>query len=245
MKQVFSLFILFNLASAFAQMPDGNSLLEKIDQNMASINRITTARMVIHGRRESRTIEARSWVQGTEKAFTEYLSPAREKGTKMLKLGEQLWIYSPTTDRTIQISGHMLRQSVMGSDLSYEDMMQDPKLANQYQADVIGTEKIDNRMCWVLTLTAKAENITYHSRKLWVDQEREIPLQEELYAKSGKLLKKAELKDIRRIQNRWYPMCIVFRDTLKTGAGTEFITLTIEFDQAIPEHLFSKAALKR
>jgi hypothetical protein len=41
----------------------------------------------------------------------------------MLRLENQLWIYSPSTDRNIQNSGHMLRQSVMGSDLSYEDML--------------------------------------------------------------------------------------------------------------------------
>ena len=45
---------------------------------------------------------------GEFKNFTEYLSPEREKGTKMLKLDDRLWIYSPTTDRIIQISGHLL-----------------------------------------------------------------------------------------------------------------------------------------
>lgn len=49
-------------------------------------------------------------VKGDHKGYTEYLAPAREKGTKMLKLENQLWIYSPATDRTIQIAGHMLRQ---------------------------------------------------------------------------------------------------------------------------------------
>ena len=60
---------------------------------------------------------------GSEKAFTENLSPAREAGTKMLKLKDKLWTYSPQTDRIIQISGHMLRQSINGSDMSYKDMM--------------------------------------------------------------------------------------------------------------------------
>jgi len=46
----------------------------------------------------------------------------------MLKLGDELWTYTPETDRIIKISGQMLRQSVMGSDLSYEDMMEDRKL---------------------------------------------------------------------------------------------------------------------
>lgn len=31
----------------------------------------------------------------------------------------------------------------------------------------------------------------------------------------------------------------------KTGDGTEFVIDAIEFNSAIPEHLFSKAALRR
>jgi len=60
----------------------------------------------------------------------------------MLKLEDQLWIFSPSTDRIIQISGHMLRQSVMGSDLSYEDMMEDPHLLNHYSGKIDGEENL-------------------------------------------------------------------------------------------------------
>jgi hypothetical protein len=74
---------------------------------------------------------------------------------------------------------------------------------------------------------------------------RMIPLKEELYARSGKLLKKTELKDIQRRQGRWFPKRIIFKDMLKKGRGTEFIIETIQFDVDIPEHIFSKAALKK
>jgi outer membrane lipoprotein-sorting protein len=245
MKKLIGLFILFSIANSFAQEPSGEWILNQIDKNLTSTNRIITSKMIIHGRRETRTIEAKSWVQGVDKSFTEYLSPAREKGTKMLKLGKMLWLYSPATDRIIQISGHMLRQSVMGSDLSYEDMMEDPKLTNNYDAKVTGSEIIDGRDCWVVELTAKVQDIAYYSRKLWVDKERLIPLKEELYAKSGKLLKKIELKDVKNIQGRWYPMRMIFKDMLKSGDGTEFIVDSIQFDQEIPEYIFSKAALRK
>jgi outer membrane lipoprotein-sorting protein len=245
MKKLIGLFILFSIATCFAQEPSGEWLLNQIDKNLTSTNRILTSKMVIHGRRESRTIESKSWVQGVDKSFTEYLAPAREKGTKMLKLEKMLWLYSPATDRIIQISGHMLRQSVMGSDLSYEDMMEDPKLANNYNAKVTGSEMVDERDCWVVELTAKVSDIAYHSRKLWVDKDRLIPLQEELYAKSGKLLKKMELKDVTNIQGRWYPKRMIFKDMLKMGEGTEFTIDSIQFDQEIPEYIFSKAALRK
>lgn len=245
MKRLIIILTLISISIAFAQQPSGEWLLNQIDKNLTSTNRILTSKMIIHGRRESRTIEAQSWVQGVDKSFSEYRSPAREKGTKMLKLEKMLWLYSPATDRIIQISGHMLRQSVMGSDLSYEDMMEDPKLAHHYEAKIIGSERIDDRNCWVVELIANVTDITYHSRKLWVDKDRYIPLKQELYAKGGKLLKKMELKDVTNIQGRWYPKRMIFKDMLKVGQGTEFIVESIQFDQAIPEYIFSKAALRK
>ena len=232
-------------SKAFCQYPSGQAILKQIDENMTSRNRVITSKMVIHGRRGSRTIESKSWTQGTEKSFTEYLSPAREKGTKMLKFEDNLWMYSPSTDRTIQISGHMLRQSVMGSDLSYEDMMEDPKLINQYDAVVTGDSTVDGRSCWILELTAKTKDVAYHFRKLFVDKDRNIPLKEKLYAKGGKLLKEMDLKDITNIDGRWYPKRMIFKDMLKTGKGTEFIVDTIQFDVDIPATIFTKASLRK
>lgn len=236
---------LLSISPLHAQAPSGKEILEKVDQNMSSENRVFTSKMVIHGRRGSRTVVSKSWAEGEKKAFTTYLAPARERGTKMLKLEDTLWMYSPSTDRTIHISGHMMRQSVMGSDLSYEDMMEDPKLTHHYEAVVIGIETIDGQQCWILDLTAQKKDIAYYRRKIWVDQSRDIPLQEELYAKSGKLLKKVELKDVTKVQGRWYPKRIIFKDMLKKGKGTEFIIENIKFDQDIPKHIFSKAALRK
>jgi outer membrane lipoprotein-sorting protein len=244
MKFILAL-LLSGITSAFAQYPDGKEILRKIDQNMASDNRVFTSKMIIHSKRNTRTIESKSWTAGDKKSFTEYLYPAREKGTKMLKLDDQLWIYSPSTDRIIQIAGHMLRQSVMGSDLSYEDMMEDNKLTNHYNAVVTGTETIDSRSCWVVKLTAFDAGMAYQVRKLWVDRERNIPLREELYAKSGTLLKRTVLSDVLNLNGRWFPRKIVFKDMLKDGEGTEFIIDNIQFNVAIPEYIFSKANLKK
>lgn len=224
--------------------PSGEMILDRIDQNMSSESRHVISKMIIHGARTTRTIEAESWSIGEEKAYTEYLAPAREAGTKMLKLEDKLWIFSPGTDRTIQISGHMLKQSVMGSDLSYEDMMDDPNLRSKYDAGVTGSEVLGGTDCWVVEMTANVPDVAYHMRKMWVDKSRYIPLKEELYAKSGTLLKKTELTDIKKVQGRWYPGKIVFKDMLKKGDGTEFIVDKIEFDVTVPEHLLSKAALR-
>jgi outer membrane lipoprotein-sorting protein len=249
MKKMFvcaMLAMAFLVSRTMAQTPpSAESILTRTDQNAVSGNKIILSAMTIHGRRDSRSISSKSWIQGKDKAFTEYLAPAREKGIKMLKLGDQLWTYSPDADRTISISGHMLRQSVMGSDLSYEDMLEDRELQTIYNARVVGEETVLERPCWVLELTSKGEEVAYYSRKVWVDKERFVILREEMYAKSNKLLKTLEVKSVIRVQGRWVQNFLVFKDVLKGGDGTEFKITAIEFEAAIPEYIFSKASLRK
>jgi len=244
MKYLIAPFLFISLLS-FGQYPEGKEIVRKIDENMSSESRMILSKMVIHGRRGSRTIESRSWSEGEDSSFTEYLSPPREKGVKMLKLEDNLWMYSPSTDRTIQISGHMLRQSVMGSDLSYEDMMDDRKLMTDYESRVVGEETVDENPCWIVQLTAISEDVAYHSRKMWVDKVRYIPVKSELFAKSGKLLKRLEMFDVVKMESRWYPRKMIFRDMLKEGDGTEFIIDEIHFNVDIPPALMTKGALRK
>jgi outer membrane lipoprotein-sorting protein len=245
MKHIMTILVALWWVTAFSQTPTAEEIIKKVDANLVSKTQIVTSEMIIHGRRGSRTVVAKTWQRGTEDAFTEYLAPPREKGTKMLKLGDQLWVYSPATDRTILISGHLLRQSVMGSDLSYEDMMEDPLLEKLYTPEIVGEDTLLGRPVWVLELTARVEDVAYYRRKLWVDKTRYIPLKEALYAKGGKLLKQVEVHEVKRIEGRWVIIRATFKDMLKDGNGTEWIIKSIEFDKKIPDFLFSKAALRR
>lgn len=245
MRKLILLISIFSALGLSAQnYPTEKSILEKVDKNMSSKSQIVSAKMEINSARATRTMEIKTWTTGNDKSFTEYLSPAREKGTKMLKLDKQLWIYSPSTDRTIQISGHMLRQSVMGSDLSYEDMMSDKKLLEQYKAEVTSEEVIDGRKCWVINLTAIVSDINYYSQKVWVDKERYVTLKSQLFAKSGKQLKEITFSNVEKIQGRWYPKVFVYKDMLKQGKGTKLTISSIQFDVNIPDNIFNKGNLK-
>jgi outer membrane lipoprotein-sorting protein len=244
MKNLLTILLAAIVTIGYAQ-PSGEEIIGMVDKNMSSTNRIFESTMTIKGKRENRIITSKSYTAGEKKSFTEYLSPAREQGTKMLKLENQLWIYSPSTDRTIQISGHMLRQSVMGSDLSYEDMMDDRKLTDVYNSRVTGSDTINGRQTWILELKAKVDNVAYASRKIWIDEERYVPLKEELYAKGGQLLRQSKMDNVIKVDGRWFPTTIVYKDMLRDGNGTEFKITSIKFNQEIPEYIFTKAALKQ
>ena len=246
MIRVISFILFLSITPAQKSEMSVKDIIKEMDKNMNAKSRILTSKMIVHGRRSSRTIESKSWVVGIDKAFTEYLSPPREAGTKMLKLGDKLWTYSPQTDRVIQISGHMLRQSVMGSDMSYNDMMEDKPMEELYEATVERSIEINGRDHWVIILESKIKGLAYPKRKAWIDKEYLLPMKEELYAKSGKLLKTSTMSDVKKVQGRWFPSRFNFRDELKRNSkGTEWVIDKIEFDIEISKSRFSKALLRK
>lgn len=221
-------------------------IIVAMDNNLNAKSRIMKSKMIVKGRRSTRTIESKNWVIGANKAFTEYLSPPREAGTKMLKLDDKLWTYSPQTDRVIQISGHMLRQSVMGSDMSYNDMMEDRPIQDLYNATLEGSVNMNGRKHWILYLEAKIDGLSYPKRRSWIDVEYLLPMKEELYAKSGKLLKTATMGGVKKIQDRWFPSRFLYKDELKRNSkGTEWVIEDISFDMNVPSNRFTKSMLRK
>ena len=238
--------LLFTLLFGQKSQMTVEQIISAMDKNLNAKSRIMKSKMIVHGKRSTRTIESRNWVIGIDQAFTEYLSPPREAGTKMLKLDDKLWTYSPQTDRVIQISGHMLRQSVMGSDMSYNDMMEDKPLQDLYEATLEGSININGRKHWIMLLEAKVKGLSYPMRRAWIDTEYLLPMKEELYAKSGKLLKTATMTGVKKIEGRWFPSRFIYKDELKRNSkGTEWVINEISFDINIPESRFSKAMLRK
>ena len=113
----FNLFFLIAIFSANAQKsPDANTILDKVDQNMTAKSQIITAKMEIGTARTTRTMEMKTWTVGDKKSFTEYLAPAREKGTKMLKMNNQLCLGLLLLNRCLSvIDSSILSKKEMGN----------------------------------------------------------------------------------------------------------------------------------
>jgi len=221
-------------------------ILDHIDANMVFKSAYSNIEMVltIGSRTITKTMTSHS--AGSEKSFIEFLSPARDKGTKILKLDGIIRIYYPSAERVMRLSGHMLRQSMMGSDFSYEDMTErSRKLREEYEAVLIGEDQYNKHSCYVLELTSKIENQTYHRRKIWVDKTLFLGMKEELYARSGKLLKVLRVDEVKSFKGRHYPVRLTMEDKLRQGSKTEMRVTDIDFDLDLPDTIFSERNLLR
>jgi outer membrane lipoprotein-sorting protein len=251
MKKICIFFIFIYMASigCFSQEQDKLSafdILDKIDQNMVFTTAYSEIDMIITIKNRVITKKMISYSKGNEKSYIEFLSPPRDKGTRMLKIEDIVKVYYPSAERVMRLSGHMLRRSMMGSDFSYEDMTErSKKLKEEYSGEIKGEETLNGIPCYVLVLTSKIEKQTYFTRKSWIDKKRFIGLKEELYAKSGKLLKVMTADEIKTIGNRTYPTKLTLEDKLRNNSKTEMILTKIEFDIAIPEETFSERQLMK
>lgn len=249
-KKMFLVAVIVVLAAGgySQESPTADEILDRIDKNMVYKTAYSEVDMIITTPKRTITKRLTSYSKGSERAFMEFLSPARDKGTKILRMDAVVKIYYPSAERVMRLSGHMLRRSMMGSDFSFEDMTERAKkMREEYSAEIKGEEDMNGRPCYILVMTSKIPKQTYFVRKAWVDKERYIGIKEELYAKSGKLLKVMTAEDIKSYGNgkRFYPFRIILEDKLRKNTKTEIVMKKIEFDVDIPEGTFSERRLMK
>ncbi|KPL13367.1 hypothetical protein AMJ74_05365, partial [candidate division WOR_3 bacterium SM1_77] len=132
----------------------GRDILERVDDNTVVTSSSYDATMIISLGGTMREKRFTGHAEGKERAYMEFTYPARDKGTRFLKIEDEMWMYLPSVEKATKIAGHMLRQSMMGSDFSYDDIAENEKLIELYDVALSGTDSIAEQECYVLELTA-------------------------------------------------------------------------------------------
>jgi len=228
----------------FSQTPTAAELLRRVDNNEIYKTIEYDGEMIIEyqNRRYVKTMKA--WGRDNSDSFIEFTNP-EDRGTKYLKRGGRLYMYSPDNEGVMLISGHMLKESMMGSDMSYEDTIDNDTLSSRYDAVISGSERLNGRDSWVLDLTAKKRTESYPKRKLWIDKETNDLLRFELFALSGARLKEYNMLKVEVLAGRRFPVEVEIRDLLRKDSKTTFIMKNAILDKPIPDSVFSQRNLER
>ncbi|MGP3778304.1 outer membrane lipoprotein-sorting protein [Halanaerobium saccharolyticum] len=229
--------------SAAAQDLTADEIINRRDENEYVITAYSEAEMIIKNSGRTQTKTMRSW-QDQDHALAEFTNP-RDRGTKFLKRDDDLWMFFPQAEDLVKISGHMLEQGMMGSDFSYQDMLESDKLTDLYDFEIIGEEEYEGRPAYKLEgVKVPGKEVSYYRRVVWIDKERFVGLKEDLYAESGRLLKEARVLEVEEIEGRWYPVHMVMENKLRRDTSTEFIVNEIEFNPELPENIFTLERLR-
>ncbi len=234
------------LAPVMAFSLTATEIIRRVDSNeIFSTQRFTMTMTIQRGTRTLvKTIVGYGQREG-QKFFMEYTNP-EDKGVKYLKIGDEMWIYFPDADDTMKISGHMLEEGMMGSDISYEDMMENDKLEDKYTATLLsGETNIDGRSCYVIDLNAKVDDVTYQREVVYIDTERFVMLKVDLYARGGRLIKTMLMSDVRSYGSRWYATKMVIMDRRRQNSQTTIQFDSLQFDVSVPSGTFTMQNLRR
>ncbi|MGB3480157.1 MAG: outer membrane lipoprotein-sorting protein [bacterium] len=243
--QISKLILLSYALCSLLLAQSGLEIIEQVDKNTVVSSLSYRARLLISLGGKIREKEFIGYTRGKEYSYMEFVSPVRDKGTRFLKIGDEMWMYIHAVEKSTKIAGHMLRQSMMGSDFSYDDVAENEKLQDLYEIEFIGIDTIDNKECYKLELTAKVPEVNYYFRKTWIDKRNYIPVKIELYAKSGKLMKEVNIIEYKKIGEKNYPTKIIMINKLRKDTFTELILEETELDIKIPPKIFTKAYLER
>ena len=135
---------------------------------------------------------------GQYRNLIRFAAPARDMNKLMLKTGNELWFYDPSSQASVRISP---RQRLLGQAANGDVVT--VNLAKDYHAQLVDDEEMDDgdrihRHCHKLSLSAAAPDVTYDSIDMWIDVENSRPVKAKFYAESGQLLKTAYYRAYQR-----------------------------------------------
>lgn len=216
----------------------GGEIMNRVDDNQFIAAGRIESEMIIIDRGRERVTKMIIFVQSDGQitnALVEFVNP-RDRGTKYLLQDDELWMYFPDAEDLVRISGHMLNQGMMGSDFSYQDTLESERLTELYNFEKEAEKIVNGRRVYVLNAIAREDQEpAYQHCRFWVDAERFVVLQEEMYARDGRLLKVLVTEEVEEVKKgRWLPTKVVMKNKLREGTETIYQINKIELDYPIP-----------
>lgn len=239
MRRMFLLILTFGLATALnVSAITAEEIIAAVEGNEINEAERIEGSMTISDRFGSRVKTFVSYASGADKMLLEFTNP-EERGQKILRLEDEIYLYFPEAEEVIHLQGSALKESVMGSDFSYEDLTGEGELLDLYDVTLMGEENIDGRKHYHLELKAKKRGVAYPKQEAWVDAEYWVISRANAYSMSGRLLKKMEMGDIRKIAGKYVPHYAIMRDAMKKNSSTEMRIEAIDLDADLPADIFS------
>jgi len=233
------LILAFGLAAALSLSAiTAEEIIEKVEANEINEAERIEGSMTISDRFGSRVKTFISYAAGEDKMLLEFTN-TEERGQKILRLKDEIYLYFPEAEEVIHLQGSALKESVMGSDFSYEDMTGEGDLLDQYEVTLLGEQMVDGRRHYHLELKARKRGLAYPKQEAWVDAETWVTTRVDSYSLSGRLLKEMELGDIRKVAGKYVPYYVIMRDAMKKNSSTEMRIEAIDLQAELPPDIFS------
>jgi outer membrane lipoprotein-sorting protein len=201
---------------ARAAGPSADEILSHADAILAPDEYEAKVRFVSHRSDATKTFEMHLVKKGTERLRVKFLAPAEDRDTEVLRVGENMWNYLPNLKRALRISP---KQEFHGGDFSNSDVLR-VNLAADYAPKLLPESTATE---WVLELVAKNDHVAYAKIKYWISKKGFMPLRQEFFTDSGKLVRKLEMSQPKAFGKLVRPTVFVMKNLLVPTRYSEMI----------------------
>jgi outer membrane lipoprotein-sorting protein len=232
-----------------AQSLSADELVVKMDSLLRGKSSYMKMRMTIYNPDWSGPRELEMFAYETvkdSKSFIRITAPARDRGSGFLKIGYNLWMYVPATEKVMKIPPSMMHESWMGSDFTNDDLVKESSVVKDYDHKIL---KVDDNpqggKTYSLELIPKPNApVVWAKILVWVWDQGFIPLKEQYFDESGKIVDEMIFSEIKEMGGRKLPSKWEMRSMTKPGHKTEFLITEARFDIDIDPGIFTEKNLK-
>jgi outer membrane lipoprotein-sorting protein len=255
MALAFALFGLFSVLISAAEKPDkelsADELVRKIDKLLRGQNSYMDMKMTVHNPDWSRSREFEMYAYDSrkdEKAFIRITSPARDRGTGFLKIGYNLWMYVPRTEKVMKIPPSMMHQSWMGSDFTNDDLVRESSIVDDYNHEIIEVkDHQEGGREYRLELLPKPDApVVWGKIILWVWDREDVlvPTRQQFFDESGRMINEMIFSDMKEMGDRTIPARWEMRSMTKPGHRTVLEIREAKFNIEVSPGTFTERNLK-
>jgi len=234
-------------SSATAQTSPGEAeeIVRHVDDLLRGESSHGTVRMEVVTDRWTRTMEMEMWSLGQEYSLVRILSPSREAGTATLKVDRDIWNYLPRVDRTIKVPGSGMGGSWMGSHFTYDDLVRESSMVDDYEIEVSFEGERDGTEIWEFSLVPLPEApVVWGRLELDVRKSDRMPLESRYFDDRGELARTMTFSDFRTMGGRLVPSRLSLNPEDSPGESTTLHYEDLEFDTDLAPPFFSLQRLR-
>jgi outer membrane lipoprotein-sorting protein len=189
-----------------------------------------------------------------QKRLIRFLSPADVKGTGTLLIehsdgDDDIWIYLPALHKVRRLVASNKKDSFVGTDFSYGDIIGHKVEDWTYQ--YVGEETLDGVPTHVIECSPRTDDVKtnsgYGKRKVWVRQDNFVAVKGEFADTAGAPLKEFVARDVREIDpanHKWQAFHLEMKNK-QTNHSTEIDVSKLEVGVGASDEQFTERNLEK
>ena len=241
-RKFFLIFVALTAAAGPLAAQSAEDVVRRMDEMQTFDTLYAEGTLITQDRFGEKRSTYKSWSRGSTDFLIEFTN-VEERGQKILKVEDELYLFYPDAEDIIPMHGAALKQSMFG-DISYEDITEGRDTLDKYDVRFLPDERVGGEDVWVIEMTAVSRNVPYPKQIIKVGRNDYVLREAEYFARSGRSLKTVDVLEVRRFDDGRVMLTeMVLEDQLRRGSSTTMRIDEVEMNPDLDPDLFSLRSL--